>query len=286
MIIIVSFMIVFLTITAIIFSDSKTKSLYKLLSDIKELQKEDSNSYIKIKSNDEFELLADYYNKMIREIKRLVKQNITQSERSNISEIRKIEAQFNPHYMFNTLGMLKYMIKINPLNAEKIVIKMADLLRYSIRYEKEKIKLIEDLKYIEDYLKIQKYRFDNNLEYSINIDKRAEDCFVPKLIIQPLVENSIKFGYEKNGSIKLELTIAVANNKLFITLVDDSGGVEPNKLKLIKNMLKLKDNKTNHIGLHNIQRRIQLMFGNSYGLRLKNIEKKGLKVTVSLPYIY
>ncbi|MCP4177487.1 MAG: hypothetical protein GY756_06955 [bacterium] len=284
MCIIFLFMTISIIIIAIRFSESKTKSLYKLLSAIKRLQKGHLNTYVDINSNDEFELLSDYYNEMLVELKKLMKQNREQLRRSNIAEIKQLEAQFNPHYLFNTFEVLKYMIKIDPTNAVSMVICMSDLLRYSINHEKENVKLIDDIKYIRDYLKIQKYRYDDKLTYSINIDEKAENCIVPKLIMQPLIENSIKYGYEKNGSVKLDLNIGVNDEKLVITLTDDGGGIKLDKLESIIKQLNKKENKTTHIGLYNIQRRIQLTFGENYGMYLENIDDKGMKVTISLPY--
>jgi sensor histidine kinase YesM len=177
------------------------------------------------------------------------------------------------------------MIKIDSLASAKIVISMANLLRYSINYEIDSIKLEDDIKYIEDYLVIQKYRFNKKFDYAIEVDENAKKLTVPKLIIQPLIENSLKYGFEKKGYLKVSLKCYVENGKLILKVIDTGYGIELAKLSEINEILKSNENKTNHVGLFNVHRRINLLYGQTYGISIKSEEGTGTEIIVSLPEI-
>ncbi|BDU51638.1 sensor histidine kinase [Haliovirga abyssi] len=287
MFLIVSF--VFLTLLFWLISKkisvNKSKSVDELLYAIKKVQSGNLDTFVNIKTNDEFELLGDYYNEMIIRLDEVIKTNKEQVKRNKMVEIKQLESQFNPHFLFNTLEILKYMIKIEPKKAIKIVVSMANLLRYSINYERENICLIEDIKYIKDYMVIQKIRFDKKLDYEISIEDRVEKCIIPKLILQPLVENSIKYGFDKNNYLKIKLMCFIENDYLILKIIDSGNCISDEKLKEIKNLLKKVDNNTNHIGMYNAQRRIKLIYGVEYGIVINNIKNEGVEVMIKLPII-
>ena len=264
-------------------SISKTKSIDKLLSAINSVQEGNLNTVVSINSNDEFEVIGQYCNKMIIRINELVEKNKEEARRNALSELKQLEAQFNPHFLFNTLEMLKYMIKTDEKSASKIIVSMANLLRYSINKNFNKVKLNDDIKYIEDYLIIQKFRFDDNFEYKINLNEEVGECSIPKLIIQPIIENSIKYGFETKQYLKINIECRVEKDNLVISIVDTGEGMSYEKLSEILKCINKSENDTNHIGLYNVQKRINLMYGMEYGINIYSKLYEGTEIVINLP---
>ena len=220
---------------------------------------------------------------MIIRINELVEKNKEEARRNALSELKQLEAQFNPHFLFNTLEMLKYMIKTDEKSASKIIVSMANLLRYSINKNFNKVKLNDDIKYIEDYLIIQKFRFDDNFEYKINLNEEVGECSIPKLIIQPIIENSIKYGFETKQYLKINIECRVEKDNLVISIVDTGEGMSYEKLSEILKCINKSENDTNHIGLYNVQKRINLMYGMEYGINIYSKLYEGTEIVINLP---
>jgi len=266
-------------------SKNQSKSVDELLYAIKKVQEGKLDTFVDIKTNDEFEIIGDYYNEMIIKLNQVIKKNKEQLERNKNVEIKQLESQFNPHFLFNTLEILKYMIKMDEQKAIKIIISMANLLRYSIDCKKEKIRLINDIEYIKDYMIIQKIRFDKKFDYEIEMGKEVENCRVPKLILQPLIENAVKYGFGENKYLKIKLKCYFKDKNLILKICNTGKFLSDDKLKEVNELLGKVDNKTNHLGVYNVQRRIKLMYGKEYGLTIKNQEEEGVEVKIKLPII-
>ncbi|MGH4120509.1 sensor histidine kinase [Clostridium sp.] len=264
-------------------SISKTKSIDKLLYAIKSVQEGNLDTVVNINSNDEFQLIGQYYNEMLVKINELIEKNKEEVTRSMWSEIKQLEAQFNPHFLFNTLEMLKYMIKTDQKNSLKIIVSMSNLLRYSINSNFHKVKLIEDIKYIDDYLVIQKFRFESDFDYTIQLPEETKDCIIPKLIIQPIIENSIKYGYQTKSYLKIDINCKIQNENLIIDIRDNGEGMTEGVLAEIFAIMASNDNNTEHIGLYNVQKRIKLLYGNQYGIKIYSKIGEGTNIIIMLP---
>lgn len=285
LIILFSILIVTLSYITKRIATSKTKAIDELIFAIKSVQEGNLDTIVNIKSNDEFELIGEAYNEMLVKINELIEKNKEEVERSTLAEIKELEAQFNPHFLFNTLEMLKYMVRIDKDNSVKVIVALANLLRYSINNTVHRVKLIEDIKYIEDYLTIQKFRFDTNFDYRIELVETAKECIVPKLIIQPIIENSIKYGFESKHYLKVEISCKLEADNLVIEISDNGEGMTQDRLEEITALIEGSENCTNHIGLYNVQKRIKLMYGAEYGIKLCSKLKEGTKVYIKLPKI-
>ena len=264
---------------------NKTKAIDQLLSAIKNVQEGNLDTKVSINTNDEFEVIGHHYNEMLVRLKVLIEKNKEEATRSVLSELKQLEAQFNPHFLFNTLEMLKYMIKVDEKASAKVIVAMSNLLRYSINSAYHKVKLAEDIKYIEDYLLIQKYRFEDNFDYSISLQEQCEACIIPKLILQPLIENSIKYGFDTKKYLKVEIKCTIAGDKLLIEIEDNGEGINEEKLSEILCNLRCNDNNTPHIGLYNVHRRIMLMYGESFGIKIYSKQSEGTRVIITLPVV-
>jgi sensor histidine kinase YesM len=298
MILIFVFLLLLTRITARKMAKNKSKSLDELLAAIKRVQKGDLNAFVDIKTNDEFEIIGAYYNKMLIKINKLIDENEEQAERNKIVEIKQLESQFNPHFLFNTLEIIKYTIRTAPENAVKILVSMSNLLRYSINNKEQKVELQNDIEHIKDYMLIQKFRFENSLNYELEMESGVEECIVPKLTIQPFIENSIKYGFLDREALNIrlrcffqEVNIAFGAEKdLILEISNDGKHIDEQQMSEIKELLHGADNKTNHIGIYNIHRRVQLMYGKEYGVSIENKYENecdsGVVVTIKLPVIF
>lgn len=262
---------------------SKTKSVDKLLSAIISVQKGDLTNKVSIHSNDEFQLIGEYYNEMVIKIDELIEKNKEEAMQATLSQIKLLESQFNPHFIFNTLEMLKYMIKANDKSAEKVILSMSRIFRYSIDNTIRTTTLVEDIKYIQDYLMIQKFRFGNKFDYSINMNDECKSHVIPKLIIQPIVENSIKYGFKSKDYLIINVDVNIEEDGFMIYVTDNGDGISPERLLEINEILNKKNNSSSHIGLYNVKKRISLLYGEEYGLKIESDDGKGTKVTIKLP---
>ena len=268
-----------------IIAEKKTKVIEEIVKAIENIKTGDLETRLNVETNDEFGIIADSYNEMLLNIKKLIEINKEEAKHSAVMEIKQLESQFNPHFLFNTLEMLRYMIKYDTSVANKIIINISSLLRFSIENKSSEVSLQRDLLYTKNYLEIQKYRFGENFDYEIKAEEDLENYYVPKLIIQPVIENAIKHGYTQVEKMIIYIRVKTVKEKLIISVYNNGKEIEKEILDEIREKLKNKkaEEFKNHIGLYNIFRRIQLMYGEKYGLRILSRKNRGTSVRVSLP---
>ena len=268
-----------------IIAEKKTKVIEEIVKAIENIKTGDLETRLNVETNDEFGIIADSYNEMLLNIKKLIEINKEEAKHSAVMEIKQLESQFNPHFLFNTLEMLRYTIKYDTSVANKIIINISSLLRFSIENKSSEVSLQRDLVYTKNYLDIQKYRFGENFDYEIKAEEGLENYYVPKLIIQPVIENAIKHGYTQVEKMIIYIRVKTVKEKLIISVYNNGKEIEKEILDEIREKLKNKkaEEFKNHIGLYNIFRRIQLMYGEKYGLRILSRKNRGTSVRVSLP---
>ncbi len=268
-----------------IIAEKKTKVIEEIVKAIENIKTGDLETRLNVETNDEFGIIADSYNEMLLNIKKLIEINKEEAKHSAVMEIKQLESQFNPHFLFNTLEMLRYTIKYDTSVANKIIINISSLLRFSIENKSSEVSLQRDLLYTKNYLEIQKYRFGENFDYEIKAEEDLENYYVPKLIIQPVIENAIKHGYTQVEKMIIYIRVKTVKEKLIISVYNNGKEIEKEILDEIREKLKNKkaEEFKNHIGLYNIFRRIQLMYGEKYGLRILSRKNRGTSVRVSLP---
>ena len=263
----------------------KTVTINEIVKAIESIQEGNLDTKLEINTEDEFGIIAKAYNNMLIDIKNLIESNKKEVELRMQSEIKQLEAQFNPHFLFNTLETIRIMIKLDKDVAGDIIVNLSSLLRYGINNEIHSVKLKEDIQYINSYLMILKYRFGDKLQFEINIEDEVLEAAIPKLLLQTVIENSIKYGFEKKATINIEISSRIKDEKINIIIKDDGYGIEKERLTYLKKLLNKKENDTDTIGLYNINRRIKLIHGEEYGLEIDSIEGEGTIVIIVLPYI-
>ena len=266
-------------------ANSKTITINEIVKAIESIQEGNLDTKLEIQSEDEFGIIAKAYNNMLIDIKNLIESNKEEVSLRMQSEIKQLEAQFNPHFLFNTLETIRIMIKLDKNVASDIIVNLSSLLRYSINNEIHSVKLIDDIQYINNYLAILKYRFGDKLKFEIHIDDEVKEAVVPKLILQPIIENAIKYGFEKKSTINIYISSIIDVEKIYIIIKDDGSGISQERMNYINELLEKKQNDTYTIGLYNVQKRLRLIYGDEYNIIIDSIEGKGTTIKIVLPYI-
>ncbi len=224
--------------------------------------------------------LSDQYNKMLETIKELMASIKENEEYLRNYEINALHSQINPHFLYNTLDTIVWMAEFN--DSEKVIAvtkSLAQFFRLSLSKGQEMIALSDELEHVRQYLFIQKQRYDDQLHYDINELSEVSHVDVPKIILQPIVENALYHGIrEKDGSgnIRVDVRIDRDNSMLELIVEDDGVGFDQNQPK--KDKVKL-----GGVGIENVDQRIKLYYGKDYGLKISSQINVGTKVVLQLP---
>ncbi len=230
-------------------------------------------------------------NSLTVRLKELIDSEYTAGIMKKQAEIDALQSQINPHFLYNTLESIRgQAIEEEVEGIEKMVKALADIFRYSITNKNAMVTLEEELKNIANYLNIQQFRFNNKFIVINEIEEDTKNCLIPKLVIQPLVENAIIHGLETKpgkGTLKIKSTLTL--DSVLITIEDDGDGIDKETLDAINECLARGVNSRNDfkikigLGLININERIKLIFDDSFGLRIFSIKHMGTKVELRIP---
>lgn len=206
------------------------------------------------------------------------------------TQFELLSSQINPHFLFNTLETIRMKALINhQTEIDAIIIKLGKILRYSLSHSSSMNKLSTELEYIEAYLEIQHFRFENKINYSIHIQPQLdpERVSILSLLMQPIVENAIIHGFAtKKRAGVINISVLVRNSNLMIMISDNGCGMPENRLAELLTSLgtSKKTSESSHIGLKNVHHRIKLQYGDAYGLSITSNEQEGTTVIIEIPY--
>jgi two-component system sensor histidine kinase YesM len=232
---------------------------------------------------DEFGALFQDFNQMTLKIKAFTEQRIQNEKELNASHIAMMHAQLNPHFLYNTLDTIKWSGKMH--NSPEIctmATSLAKILRISISEEKV-IFLEEELALIESYMKIQQIRFDDCFTYNVELPNELKKLMIPKLIIQPIVENALLHGLSDSKGGYIIVKCLVVNEVLNVEVLDNGCGIKEDILDSLNT--KGENQLVNHIGFYNVNKIIRLTYGDEYGLYAERIKTGGTKVVLRMPVI-
>lgn len=240
---------------------------------------------------DEVGQLGKSFNKMLFKIKELINTVYEVRLKEREAELNALQSQINPHFLYNTLESISITALLNnDMDAVNMIGILVKFFRYNISKGKEIVEISKEIEHINNYLEIQKYRFKDKFQIFINIDKEIYNYKIIKLALQPLVENSIYHGLErKKGTGSIKIIGIKENNKVKISIIDDGIGIDPDTLdKLNRTLNKSKSanvDSSRSIGLQNVHERIQLYFGDEYGLKISSKSGEGTEITLTIPVI-
>lgn len=191
------------------------------------------------------------------------------------AELKALKAQINPHFLFNSLNTIANLVSTNPPKAEESIERLADIFRYALSASnREFVTLRDELEFIDSYLEIEEARFGDKLKLTKEISPEILDVPVPNLILQPLVENSIKHGFAENGEVRMEITGYVDGDTVKVEVKDEGKGI-PEEIK--------RGVYTNGTGLRNVNERLKKTYGDDYGLEIKENKPTGAIAVVTIP---
>ena len=284
-IVLVSVSIVLAALFLLILALAITKPLARLKTGMKQVQDKNFDLQLENDRRDEIGELTETFNYMVNRIHILVNQVYQEKIAQKTAEIEALQAQINPHFLYNTLDTINWMlIDRDEMEVSAIVVALGKLMQYSMDTATSMVSLLEECRHVKDYLLIQKFRLEDRLEFTLNLDPSLETFKVPKLILQPLIENAIDHGIHHSGRPGILRVNAVrAGSRVYITVSDNGRGMTPDELYQFKRLLSNDSIGYKNIGVRNVARRLQLHFNDRCEFAVDNTLGGGLSITIVLP---
>lgn len=236
---------------------------------------------VESRGTDEMGQLAGRFNRMVARLKSNLEQSLQQQRDLNDAQVRMMQAQLNPHFLYNTLDTIKWMGKINNVpEVATISADLADILRSSITSD-EFVALEQELLLLDRYVEIQKIRFSGKFGLRTQVEPEVLDALVPKLMLQPLVENAIVHGFEDSDGGEIVVSACESGGELVVTVADDGCGMSEESLRRFQTQILPGPGR--HLGLHNVDAILRLHYGPDHGLRFLPVAGRGTSIRITLP---
>jgi two-component system sensor histidine kinase YesM len=269
---------------SILLSNRITKNIKRLRNAMKLVREGHMNARPRIRSGDEVGQLSDMFVSMMDRVQELLAEVKARERQRREAEYRALQAQIKPHFLYNTLNTIKYLAHIqHARNIEEISGSLVDLMRYAIDPSNEMIPIRDELEQVRCYIRIQKYKLLDRVEVAIHTEEEALDCMIPKLILQPIVENALNHGFggtDREGVVTIRI-YKEGEARIKMDVTDNGVGIPADRLQRILAAEQRTDAQPHSgIGLKNIHERIRHTFGEAYGLSLYS--QQGAFTTVEL----
>jgi len=270
---------------------SLTKPLKSIVQTMKKVQNGDTEARVSIKNNDEFGFIGTNLNTMLNKLNDLFQTDLEKQNRLRLAELKALHSQISPHFLYNTLDSIKWLAKLNGVDDIVLIVsQLGRLLKNSIHNQRDSVQISEEVALIGSYLSIQKIRYGSKFDVDIEVEESIMQCVVPKLIIQPIVENAIIHGIEdKMGKAHLKIKGWKVNNTIIFEVIDDGVGISEEALKKIRNKtqpeyIEPEYIENDSIGLANVDKRIKLYYGEEYGLGITSEVNVGTVMRITMPF--
>ena len=266
---------------SLIFSHSISKRMTRISEKMQEIEEGNFNTKLSPTGLKEIDTLADCFNVMVVKMNELMEKTREEEAKLGEAERKQLESQLNPHFLFNTLNTIKALARINgEKDIYTISVKLGKLLRSSLSSHVSEVTIRDSLELTESYLTIQRIRFKDKIDYSIEADEDAMDIMTPKLIIQPFADNAVVHGLEPmTGKGRVDIKVRKIPGSVEITIEDNGigfdGEVSVDTLERFRH--------STHVGIWNTYRRLQMHYGDKMHFDIKSAEGKGTRITMVLP---
>lgn len=276
---------VFALFGARLLSNVISKPIVHLSRHMKKVKEGNLDQQIEVTSSDEIGLLASGFNTMMGRVKELLANIGAEQRKKREYELALMQAQIKPHFLYNTLDVIYTLSEMGRArDVQRTTKALADFYRVALSKGKDRIKLEEEIRSVMDYLSIQRIRYSDVFNFDIDIEPDILDCTIPKLTIQPLIENAIYHGLKNKASFgQLTITGKREGQKVILVVTDDGAGITEDRLQAIKMSMNDPQQQVGY-GLSSVHQRIKLYFGESYGIQIESESGIGTVVTVELPY--
>lgn len=260
------------------------KPVHKLMIAMKAISDGTIDTRAEVVSRDEIGLAAEEFNRMLDKIEELIGQLIQEEKKKKDAELEALQYQITPHFMYNTLNSIKcYAMIHNEKEIATVIEDFVELLQTCIRKKGTFLTVAEEMQVLENYIHLQEFRSGGEYQIKYDIEREAEQCLIPRLILQPLVENALIHGLDlKNNRKQLTIKAYTSGSRLYMKVRDNGRGMTQEQ---IKELLEKKEKKTKGltvVGIPNIQERLKLYYGTQAKLMLESSEE-GTEATIYLP---
>ena len=268
-------------------SDKISNPIKRLDGSVREIESGNLDVEILPSGSYEVEHLGKSIKNMLGRIKVLMSDLVVEHNAKRKSEFDTLQSQINPHFLYNTLDIIVWMIENeNSDKAVNIVTALAKFFRISLSKGKNIITVKDEVEHVRNYLMIQNMRFKNRFEYTIDVDEKVLSYSSLKLMLQPLVENAIYHGMEfMDGDGEIDVKVFKEDDSLYFTITDNGLGMSEDMVETLLSKDFVPSKKGSGIGVKNVNERIKLYFGSEYGLKVESEPDEGTKITIHLPAV-
>ncbi|WP_163580820.1 sensor histidine kinase [Gracilibacillus saliphilus] len=258
------------------------RPILELTRETKRLELGDFTAQVKVRSKDEVGQLGYRFNSMVEQIQRLIDNKYKLEIQNKYSELKALQSQINPHFLYNTLDMIRWTARLEKApETSKSIEDLSTLFRITLSQGKVWIPLRDELKYVQSYMELQKKRLGDTFQYAIFIEAGLADSIVLKLILEPLVENSFKHGFPQSQENKnITIRCYLKGEVMMIDCLDNGNGIDTEKVRKMLDTTEEQDS----YALKNVHDRITNSFGKDFGIELIDVEE-GACVRLNLPRI-
>ena len=279
--------LVLVVIVSFKFSRTLTNPIFKLKRLMKQAESGDLTVRFNFQHNDEIGELGQSFNHMIARIDQLIQMVYVEQENKRTAEMKSLQEQIKPHFLYNTLDTISWMARdYDAEDIVRLVDALTNMFRIGLSHGKDIITVKEEITHVSNYLYIQKIRYKDKLNYVIHVDESLYAIEVPKLILQPLVENAIYHGVKaKRGGGTITITGVPEGENLVFTVQDNGAGMPQEKVEELNRRMSERSvlDEKKSFGLFYIRERIQLCYGKGYGVHVESTLGEGTRVTITLP---
>ncbi len=284
----ISILVIFLS--SLFFSRTIVRPVTRLSKSLQRVREGDFSVRARVETNDELGDMCHAFNDMAKEIDRLINQVYAIQLKENEASIKALQAQINPHFLYNTLDMIKSMAEIYGAGqVSEVTMALSGMFRYATRSSGVVVTVQEELQNLQNYMKIVNMRFGGGITCRMDVPEELLSEKIVRVCLQPIVENAVSHGLGRGGTIgTVSIKIRRQESCIRIEVEDDGAGMEQKRLEEIRNRLaeaaRAEDSVNGgSVGLKNIHDRIRLYYGTDYGIQIESEKGKGTKVTLCYP---
>ena len=260
--------------------------LHTVVEGMKEMEEGNLTVHVEPAGQSEIRTMIHSFNRMVRELKASIEENQQVQQKKHQAEVRALQSQINPHFLVNTLNSIRFMAQVSKFDGiRKMAEALIKILSCSFRGSISFYTVREELDVLDSYLYLMKIRYSDGFEVVYDIDETCLDCKVPRLILQPIVENSIVHGLaEKEDDIgHLTVRLKASGDSLIFTVEDDGRGMTEEEIRQLLTPRERAEGDNTSIGVENVLSRLKLNFGSRYGIRMESQPGQYTKTILTIP---
>lgn len=262
----------------------QTRPLYKLVEKMREVREGSFDQFVKVEGSTEIRELSSTYNTMLDEIRQYIDKLMEVEKAKREAEIHSLQMQINPHYIYNTLASVKWLIwQGNKEKSVQVIDAFIRLLRNTISNKEEFITLKEEIENLKDYVIINQTRYGNSINVEYYVLPDCEEQKIPKLILQPFVENAFFHAFPQGQKGTISVFARRNEGQLKVEIIDDGIGMDNETVRALLNKNDVQKEHFTGIGVNNVDDRMKLIYGRSYGILIESEKGEGTKITICFP---